>query len=203
MYKMSEFEPASQGDERDDPRVLKSQMRVAALQDGWIQLQGERTASCTSCAAKSGCGIKGLSEIVHRSPLEIQAPTAASAGSPAVGDEVVVSISGHEFLQLAMLAYLLPAAALAAVACLSALAGLGDAQTAILALIAFAMSFLPLRWRERAGNGLTTFAIENPRQTRGAGDTAACSQAEAPEACRQLPHESRLGEAKSAPRSQT
>jgi len=186
MYEMSEFERANRAGERDDGRVLKSRMRVTAMQDGWVQLQGERTASCSACAAKAGCGVKGMAEFIHQSPSQICVPmvertssqAAAQAegmpasgilasGIPAVGDEVVVSVSGNEFLQLTMLAYLLPAAALAATACLSALAGLGDMETAILALIAFAISFLPLKWREQAGRGLTTLAIEEPRQTRG------------------------------------
>lgn len=177
MYEMSEFERANRAGERDDGRVLKSRMRVTAMQDGWVQLQGERTASCSACAAKAGCGVKGMAEFIHQSPSQIcvpmvertssQAAGMPASGIPAVGDEVVVSVSGNEFLQLTMLAYLLPAAALAATACLSALAGLGDMETAILALIAFAISFLPLKWREQAGRGLTTLAIEEPRQTRG------------------------------------
>lgn len=166
MSGMSELERASRTGDRNDARVLKSRMRVTAMQDGWVQLQGERAASCSSCAAKSGCAIKGMSDLIHQSPPQICAPTAApTLGSTAVGDEVVVSISGNEFLHLTLLAYLLPAAALAATACLSQLIGLGDAETAILALITFAISFLPLRWRERSGNSLTTFAIEEPRQT--------------------------------------
>ena len=180
MYEMNEFARANQVNEHDDGRVLKSRMRVTAMQEGWLQLQGERTASCSACAAKSGCGIKGLSEFIHRAPSRICAPKVnPDAESPAVGDEVVVSISGNEFLQLTMLAYLLPAAVLAATACLSALAGLGDAETAVLTLITFAISFLPLWRRERTGSGLTTFTIEEPAQTCREGYTTLCSQAEA------------------------
>ena len=196
MYEMSEFERANRVGERDDGRVLKSPMRVAATKDGWIQLQGERTASCSACAAKSGCGVKGMAEFIHRSPSQIcvaavdrtppkiayQTAGRPASGIPAVGDEVIVSISGNEFLQLTMLAYLLPAAALAATACLSALAGLGDLETAVLALIAFAISFLPLKWREQAGGGLTTLAIEAPRQTRGKEGYTAASPPSRPEA---------------------
>lgn len=176
---MSAFGPgAGRAGGGEEARVLKSQMRVTAIEDGWIQLQGERGASCSACAAKPGCGSGDLLGFSQRSPPRICVPAAVSAaGRPAVGDEVVVSISGTEFLHLTVLAYLLPAAALAATACLAALAGLGDVQAAILALCAFALSFLPLRRRERAGGGLTTLTIAETLQTAGRDRTAACAPA--------------------------
>ena len=85
-------------------------------------------------------------------------------------------MSGNEFLRLAMLAYLLPSAALAGTTCLSTLAGLNDAETAILALVAFAISFLPLWRRERSGTGLKTFAIEAPWRTCSKDNIAVWSE---------------------------
>ena len=139
-------------------------------------LQGEREASCASCAVKSRCGVKDTSYLTPQATSQICAPEAVltvgtAVKRPVVGDEVVVTISGNEFLRLAMLAYLLPSVTLAGTTCLSALAGLNDAETAILALIAFTVSFLPLWRRERTGTGLTTFAIEAPWQTCSKVDT--------------------------------
>lgn len=155
---MSELTNDPNGGRHTGERVLKSRMRVAEIRDGWSLLKGERAASCSSCSAKAGCGVNAVSELIGQAPPQICMPAHHNA---AVGDDVVVSISGNEFLQLTMLAYLLPAAALVATACLSTLAGLGDIATAILSMTALAIAFLPLRRSEQQGLGLSTLAVES------------------------------------------
>lgn len=151
-------------------RVLKSRMRVAEIRDGWTLLKGERAASCSSCAAKSGCSVNAVAELLNLAPPQICVPAQQDA---AVGDDVVVSISGGEFLQLTMLAYLLPTAALVATACLATLAGLGDVATAGLSIAALALSYLPLRRNEQQARGLSTLAVESLHEARNASHVAA------------------------------
>ncbi len=151
-------------------RVLKSRMRVAEVRDGWTLLKGERASSCSSCSAKAGCSVNAVAEILNLAPPQLCVPAHRDA---AVGDDVVVSISGGEFLQLTMLAYLLPTAALVVTACLATLAGLGDMATAGLSIAALALSYLPLRRNERQSRGLSTLAVESLQETGHASHVAA------------------------------
>jgi sigma-E factor negative regulatory protein RseC len=137
-------------------RVLKSTMRIVARHKGWAYLRGGRAASCSSCVARSDCGVNALAAFVHLDEPHLRVPTSVSGE---VGDEVVVSMPGADFVKLTFLAYLLPPIALAAVAAVSPLAGLGDGATAALCLPAFVLSLIPLLLIERSGQGAAAIGV--------------------------------------------
>lgn len=125
--------------------MLRQRLRVAALDEGMVTLEGERAAACTRCAARSGCGAGALAEMLGgRQSLRLPQTLPL-----AVGDEVVVAMESGTFLGAAALAYLVPPAALAALAMLSEAFGLSNGVTAALAVPAFALSFVPLRRADR------------------------------------------------------
>lgn len=128
-------------------------MRVIARGRGWMRLQGERETACSSCIAKSGCGVNAISDVLGLAPPTI----AVACARPAeVGAEVAVSIPGGVFLRAALLAYLLPPAALVIAAAVADSAGLSGGLTALIALAAFALSLLPIRALDRDGRLLDT-----------------------------------------------
>ena len=128
-----------------DLPALRETLRVVSLDAGKVQLSGDRSAACTACAARAGCGMGALSEMIggaHELQLAQSIPLS-------VGEDVTVAMSRGAFLGAVVTAYLLPAAALAIVAMAASVLNLSDISTALLCLPALALALLPLRRAER------------------------------------------------------
>ena len=78
------------------------------------------------------------------------------------GAEVEVSIQAADFLRAAVLAWLLPPAALVALVGLCAALGLSDAIAALLCLPVLALSLLPLALAERRGGASALRITDGP-----------------------------------------
>ena len=147
-------------------RVLTRPMRVVARGAGWLRLQGERDSACKSCAAKSGCGVNAVADVLGLEPPTIKV---AGQGAPAaqVGEDVMVSIDGPAFLKAASLAYLLPPAAIVLAVLIAEAAGFSDLKTAGLALVAFIASLTPIWSLDRGGRLLDTLSVETKPEESG------------------------------------
>lgn len=133
------------------PRALSERLRVLRVGPEQLHLAATRAAACAACAAKSGCGaaaLGGLDGLGGAETLVLPRPPGLSV---AAGDLVEVELSGGAFLTAAGLAYLLPVLALVAAVTLSLALGLSDLGTALVALAALGLGFVPLVRAERRG----------------------------------------------------
>ncbi|WP_157973694.1 SoxR reducing system RseC family protein [Tropicimonas sp. IMCC34043] len=167
--RMSEPEcPRTGGDLSDRNDAMRQTLRVTALGDGYVELEGDRAAGCASCASRSSCGSGALAELIGgKQHLRLRQTLPLS-----VGDEVVVAMESSAFLGAMTRAYLVPPAALCVVAAVSASLGLSDVATALLCVPALALSALPLvraDRRERAGSALRIEGLANPGPGSGRG----------------------------------
>lgn len=130
-----------------DGGILRQTLRVTALNDGLVALEGQRAGACAGCAARTGCGAGALAEMVGGTQT-LRVPQTLPL---AVGDAVVLAMDRRAFLGAALRAYLLPPAALVATAGMAQAFGLTDMVTALLCLPIFALAFLPLLRADRRG----------------------------------------------------
>lgn len=148
--------PALESFCKSDRGVLRQTLRVTALSDGQVALEGRRASACASCAAKTGCGAGALAEMLDgKQRLKVQQTFPLG-----VGDDVVLAMDRRAFLGAALRAYLLPPATLVTVAGLAGWLGLGDVTTALLCIPSLVLAFLPL-WRiDRRGLSESSLWLE-------------------------------------------
>lgn len=96
--------------------MIEERARVIAVEDGQLLLEAQTQSTCTSCAARQGCGTSVLSRWVGRKFTRFQVPNTVNA---TVGDEVVVGLAEKAMLQGSVLVYLLPLLAMIAAAVLA------------------------------------------------------------------------------------
>jgi len=138
------------------PRVLRQALRVTAVGGGTVEVNVDRAAGCTGCAARAGCAANALAEIAEGAPLRLCLPSGSRVRP---GDEVVVEIPAGGFLGAAAFAYLLPPLVLVGSVALFTALGLPEPVVAVLGLSAFALSFWPVRRAEQRGRLLTDLTI--------------------------------------------
>ncbi len=137
-------------------RILRQNLRVVALDGEEVVLAGARASGCGQCGVRDGCGAAALAGMIGGEE-HLRLPRTLPL---AVGDEVVVAMTGDAFLGAALRAYLLPPAALAGAAALAATLGFSDGATAALCLPALALALWPLARAERCARNRPVLRIE-------------------------------------------
>lgn len=96
--------------------MIEEKARVIAIEKGQLVLEAQTRATCSSCAARQGCGTSVLSRWVGRKFTRFQVPNTVDAR---VGDEVVVGLAEDAMLRGSVLVYLLPLLAMIGLALLA------------------------------------------------------------------------------------
>ncbi|MBT8137510.1 MAG: SoxR reducing system RseC family protein [Gammaproteobacteria bacterium] len=91
--------------------MLRESGHVIAVTGGAVQVRGKAPSSCARCAAGRGCGGAFFGRILGDTAQTI---TGQPVGELAAGDEVCIAIPESTLLHAAILAYLVPLAALLA-----------------------------------------------------------------------------------------
>ena len=130
--------------------MLEECGQVVAVASGAVLVQVQRQSACGSCAARAACG-QGLSQMLR--PGRLHEVWALSDLPLAVGDLVVLGVSGQTLLRSAMLVYLLPLLALLSGAATGRWLGLGEGLVIVSGVAGFAAALLFLRSRNRRNAG--------------------------------------------------
>ncbi|NVO28126.1 SoxR reducing system RseC family protein [Donghicola sp. C2-DW-16] len=141
-------------------RFLTQTMRVDRISGAGAELVAPRLSGCASCATKAGCGTAVLNG--QAAPLRVTVPDQRALR---VGDEVTVAMPAGRFAGLAMLAYLLPPLAVAAVVGVMDQIGAPDFATIAAVLPVLGAAMVPLYLAERRAKGapeLQIIAVERP-----------------------------------------
>lgn len=85
--------------------MIEQKAKVVQVDDQKIWLDAERQSTCSSCAAKQGCGTGMLENHVGKRFSRIAIDKQESIN---VGQEMQLAISEHALLQGAFMMYLLP-----------------------------------------------------------------------------------------------
>lgn len=125
-------------------RALTRRLRVVAVSGAGVEVDASRSAACTACAARAGCGTGALGEMLAGSERLTLGPVTGARP----GDALNVSMASGPFLLAAALAWLLPPLALALAVCAFAALGLPDPLVAGLCLPVLTLSLVPLRLAE-------------------------------------------------------
>ena len=104
--------------------MLEEQGTVSHLEEPYAWVETERRSSCTSCAARSGCGTAVLAKVLGRRQGKVRAINGIGARA---GDRVVLGLAERALLQGSAAVYLVPLGAMMVAA------GLGEWLAADLA----------------------------------------------------------------------
>lgn len=91
--------------------MLYESGRVVAIESDGLWVETLKQSACGSCAAKSGCGQKLLSEFSANSKFTLVKAlfrNELSGEQWQVGDQVVLGINRHSLVKAALLSYLAP-----------------------------------------------------------------------------------------------
>lgn len=137
--------------------VIRQTLRVVAVTDGRLVLEIEPLAACGGCAVRASCGTVLLAPEGPGNRVIVDCPAHLQF---APGDWVVVSSPVGAFLGAATLAYLLPPATMALSAGALSAAGWPDGAVLAACLVAFVLSFWPVRRAERGGQLRSALRVE-------------------------------------------
>lgn len=123
--------------------MIEEQGRVFSIEGDAVWVETERQSTCSGCKAKNGCGQHLVDK--YRPSSAVAYIKAASDGSLAEGDRVMVGIPENSLLKASSVVYLLPLLLLMGALWLSQLSSLSDGVTLILGTLALLAGFIPAR----------------------------------------------------------
>ena len=89
--------------------MLEENGTVLQLEERYAWVETERNNSCSSCAARSGCGTGVLAKVVGRRHVKVRAINSIGART---GDRVVLGLAEDALLQGSAAVYLAPLASM-------------------------------------------------------------------------------------------
>jgi sigma-E factor negative regulatory protein RseC len=85
--------------------MIEEPAQIVAVEGQWAWLETQRSGSCSSCSARSGCGISLIEKVAKPRLEQIWALNRAQAK---VGDQVIVGIAEQALLRGSATLYLSP-----------------------------------------------------------------------------------------------
>jgi sigma-E factor negative regulatory protein RseC len=150
--------------------MLEETGQVVDVAGEFAWIESERHTSCTSCAARTGCGTGVIAKVLGRKRMRLRVVNRISAG---IGDHVVIGIAESGVVRGSLAVYAVPLAALFAGAIAGQLAAgyLAETTTDLPAMAGAGAGFLAgLVWLGRFSRASRTNEAYQPvllrRETR-------------------------------------
>ena len=124
------------------PTLVEERARVVALGPGLAWVETERRSACGSCPSSTGCATPVLGRLAGSGTSRLQVDDHLGLR---VGDLVVIGIPEDVLTRAAVLAYLLPPAALVLAAGSAGSLGAGDLGSAFAGVLGLVLGLLATR----------------------------------------------------------
>jgi sigma-E factor negative regulatory protein RseC len=111
--------------------MIETRVRVLSSKDGNTLVEATEQNGCGACATRSSCGISGLGKYFDRN----RRPIAIACGEVRPGAEMLVGIDESDLLKVGLFVYLIPTLLVVISAAIADAHGLGDAATALAAIV--------------------------------------------------------------------
>jgi len=124
------------------PTLVEEQARVVALGPGFAWVETQRRSACGSCPSSTGCATPVLGRLAGSGTIRVQVDDHLGLR---VGEPVVIGIPEGDLTRAAVLAYLLPPAALVLAAGGAGSLGAGDLGSAFAGVLGLVLGLLATR----------------------------------------------------------